>query len=66
MKCKNCGSEDMLNIYENPTCEIIFGKGKIINQWFECQNCKGIEKRQAVYSNIGIGQTRNFEGVYNG
>jgi hypothetical protein len=44
---------------------LITNKGKVFNQIRECLECGKIEKRQVIYSNVGVGLTPVFEGIYN-
>ena len=44
---------------------LITNKGKVFNQIRECLKCGKIEKRQVIYSNVGVGLTPEFEGIYN-
>lgn len=62
MICKKCGNDKMINIEENKTCIIIWGKGHVITQYYECQICGEIEKKHAIFSIWK--NTREFMGWY--
>jgi hypothetical protein len=61
---KDC-EHDWIIIHEYETC-ILTEKGKVFNQINECKKCGIVKEREVIYSNIGVGLTPIFEGVFNG
>ena len=58
-------NHDWFILEEVKTC-IITEKGHVFDQYRICDKCNKEEKRQVIYSHVGIGWTPKFEGVYNG